>query len=393
VLNKSFRLFAFIALAVTLAPPLAHTQASYTESVVYDFCSVTNCGDGQQPEGGLIQGSDGNFYGTTGYGGGNNAGIIFKLTPSGELTTLHTFCRLTNCADGSGALSLVQGSDGNFYGATPGGGKATGGGAGTIFKMTPAGDFTTLYSFCSQTGCPDGLFAESGLVQGTDGNFYGTTQSGGANGRGTIYNISPTGSFTLLYSFCNLTNCTDGEYPQYGALVQGTDSNFYGTTLNSDYKITATGEDTTLASFGGDTGLVEAANGDYYGATNSYSIYDVTSTGPGTVDVALNYAEGLFPGSNGNLFGTTGNPENEFSTGSVFEMTPRVVRMGQVRRGGRFCRVPMGRCTGLPFSAAQIIPWRAPKVVAWSIESARPQPCPHPCKSPFRNPASRWAAP
>jgi hypothetical protein len=211
----------------------------------------------------------------------------------------------------------------------------------------------------------------------------------------------------LLYSFCNLTNCTDGEYPQYGALVQGTDSNFYGTTLNSDYKITATGEDTTLASFGGDTGLVEAANGDYYGATNSYSIYDVTSTGPGTVDVALNYAEGLFPGSNGNLFGTTGNPENEFSTGSVFEMTPSGALTslytfcssiegcpnGSGPSWGTVLQGADGALYGTTFFGGtdNTVAW--PKVVAWSIESARPQPCPHPCKSPFRNPASRWAAP
>jgi uncharacterized repeat protein (TIGR02543 family) len=149
--------------------------------------------------------------------------MVFKITPTGTLTTLYSFCAQSGCTDGEYPVAgLVQGTDGNFYGTTPEGG-ANGG--GTVFKITPTGTLTTLYSFCAQSGCTDGEDPVAGLVQATDGNFYGTTYEGGTDGFGTIFKITPTGTLTTLYSFSG----PDGAYPEAG-LVQATDGNFYGTT-------------------------------------------------------------------------------------------------------------------------------------------------------------------
>ena len=103
-------------------------------------------------------------------------------------------------------------------------------GRGTVFKITPQGTLTTLYNFCPQTGCVDGQSPQAGLVQGTDGNLYGTTSYGGADGHGTVFKITLQGTLTTLHSFCSVANCTDGDTP-YAGVIQGTDRNFYGTTL------------------------------------------------------------------------------------------------------------------------------------------------------------------
>ena len=134
----------------------------------------------------------GNFYGTTG-GNGGTQGTVFKITPGGSLTTLYTFCSQTGCTDGARPFDgLVKGSDGNFYGTTWSGGA---GGGGAIFKITPAGTLTTPYSFCSQSDCTDGASPFAGLVQATDGKFYGTSEQGGTvgncggNGCGTVFSL------------------------------------------------------------------------------------------------------------------------------------------------------------------------------------------------------------
>jgi uncharacterized repeat protein (TIGR03803 family) len=104
-------------------------------------------------------------------------------------------------------------------------------GCGTIFKMNTGGHPRTIYRFCVQSQpCPDGSAPSGGLIQATDGNFYGTTRSGGIHGGGTIFKITPTGIFTTLYSFCAQgPSCTDGEMPG-GGLIQAGDGNLYGTT-------------------------------------------------------------------------------------------------------------------------------------------------------------------
>jgi uncharacterized repeat protein (TIGR03803 family) len=163
-----------------------------TMTTLYTFCSQTNCPDGSFPS--VIQAADGNFYGTTFAGGTVNnpncafanegCGTVFKLTPKGTLTTLYDFCAQANCVDGGFPGSLLQATDGNFYGDTSSGGTH---GAGTLFEITPRGKLTTLYNFCSQSGCG---FVPSGLIQATDGNFYGTTYEGGFAQWGTVFRLS-----------------------------------------------------------------------------------------------------------------------------------------------------------------------------------------------------------
>ncbi len=173
--------------------------------------------DGANPFGGLVQGGDGSFYGTASGGGTNNDGTIFRISPSGNLTTLHAF----NGSDGASPdATLVQGSDGNFYGTTYIGG--TKGGTGTVFRIGPGGNFTNLYSFSGT----DGAYPQGGLIQGSDGSFFGTTEEGGMYSFGTLFRITLTGGFTNLYSFSGLS---DGGATIAG-LVQGSDGIFYGIT-------------------------------------------------------------------------------------------------------------------------------------------------------------------
>ena len=151
---------------------------------------------GGYPVGGLVQASNGTFYGTTSTGGAHlGGGTVFSITAAGKFKTLYSFCAKSSCTDGSTPLaSLIQASDGNLYGTTYNGGTNTtgcNGGCGTIFKITPTGTLTTVYNFCSQSGCVDGYYPESGLVQATNGNFYGTTFYGGQNGSaGAVFSLS-----------------------------------------------------------------------------------------------------------------------------------------------------------------------------------------------------------
>jgi uncharacterized repeat protein (TIGR03803 family) len=214
--------YSFTAMSnATLVANFALSSGS-TNGSLATLWSFTGGSDGASPAAGLVQGSDGNFYGTTSYGGTNGSnGTVFRITPSGSLTTLWSF---TGGSDGGyPTAALVQGSDGNFYGTAPGGGAS---GAGTVFRITPSGSLTSLWSF---TGGSDGASPAAGLVQGSDGNFYGTAPGGGASGTGTVFRITPSGSLTTLWSF---TGGSDGASPAAG-LVQGTDGNFYGTTSGS----------------------------------------------------------------------------------------------------------------------------------------------------------------
>jgi uncharacterized repeat protein (TIGR03803 family) len=182
--------------------------------------------DGAYPIAGVVQATNGSFYGTTESGGTHGGGTIFKITLTGTLTTLYDFCSQSSCADGKNPYGgLIQATDGSFYGTTRSGGS----GHGTVFKITLAGVLTTLYDFCSQSSCADGENPYGQLIQATDGNFYGTTSGGGINGEGTIFEITGGGTLSTLYSFCSQSSCTDGEEPLAG-LVQATNGSFYGTT-------------------------------------------------------------------------------------------------------------------------------------------------------------------
>lgn len=250
--------------------------------------------DGDLPAAALVVGSDGNFYGTT-VGGGTDltcasgCGTIFRISPTGSLTTLHNFSYPTDGAEPFAAL--IEGSDGNFYGTTSGGGPNSFA-EGTVFKMTPSGTLTTLYVFDSaHGGDPFGS-----LVQGSDGNLYGTTYAGGIhdcfNPCGTVFQITPQGSLTILHKFV----LTDGGGPS-GALILASDGNFYGTTsiggdvsCNAPYgcgtifRISPSGSLVTLHSFGGTDGayptggLIQATDGNFYGTT-----FQGGANGKGTV--------------------------------------------------------------------------------------------------------------
>jgi uncharacterized repeat protein (TIGR03803 family) len=278
--------------------------SSGTLNVLYNFCALAECQDGSEPFAALVEGADGNFYGTTHNGGalgfcGDGCGTVFKITPQGSLTTLYSFCSQTACADGNDPYQgLVQGADGNFYGVTSSGGITTPstcqpyGGCGTIFKISSQGNFTTIYSFCSQPNCSDGFEPYENLMQANGGNLYGMA-AGGAYGGGIIFKIDSTGVVSTLHSFCALPNCLDGRAPT--SLVQGSDGNLYGTTdiggtgapcysstysCGTVFKITTGGTFTTLYSLcllggsscldgAGPLGMTQGTDGNFYGVTNA----------------------------------------------------------------------------------------------------------------------------
>jgi len=201
---------------------------------VYSFAGGS---DGIQPMAAPVQGPDGNFYGTTQYGGTNTdrnasyagCGTVYRLTPGVSETVLYRF---TGGVDGDEPTApLVLGRDGNLYGTTQSGGLTdynpeTGlYGYGTVFQITTNGHLITLYAFHGA----DGSTPMGPLVQGADGEFYGTTKSGGTNDWGTVFRINSAGTLTTLHQF----DGDDGAGPR-GGLVLGSDGAFYGTTSVND---------------------------------------------------------------------------------------------------------------------------------------------------------------
>jgi uncharacterized repeat protein (TIGR03803 family) len=307
-------------------------------TTLYNFCGQTNCSDGREPGAPLILATDGNFYGTTTFGGvDGNYGTIFKITPSGTLTTIYRFCQKTKCPDGSYLYSgLVQGSNGNFYGTTNGGGSSKCD-CGTVFKITPTGDLTTLHKF----HLADGAQPYAGLIQATDGDFYGTTVYGGEYKSGTIFRITAGGEFKTLYNFCSHTGCTDGSSPA-GNLVQAVDGTFYGVTggggtsnFGTFFAMTPSGALTTLHSFGVADGfnpawLMQGSDGNFYGVTemgadvNDGIVFKTTAQGEVTVFHSFSGNDGRYPhgigqATNGSFYGTT--DEGGDGNGTVFRIS------------------------------------------------------------------------
>jgi uncharacterized repeat protein (TIGR03803 family) len=333
--------------------------SSGSKTVLYSFGSS---GDGTYPYGNLIQGSDGNFYGTTATGGtgttcSGGCGTIFRFSPgTGTATVVYSFG-----TSGDGAYpygNLIQASDGNLYGTTTAGGTSTSctGGCGAIFKFSlSSGTETVLYSFGTSG---DGAYPYASLIQGSDGNLYGTTAGGGTSttcsgGCGTVFKYSPSsGTETVLYSF---GASGDGTYP-YAGVIQASDGNFYGTTAEGGTAKSCTGgcgtvfmfspgsgTETILHDFGspgGDgenpyTGLIQGTDGNLYGTTyaggaNNLGTAFMVSPTSGTETVLYNFGSvagdgetpnaNLIQGSNGAFYGTTlfGGAA---SYGTVFDFT------------------------------------------------------------------------
>jgi uncharacterized repeat protein (TIGR03803 family) len=256
--------------------------ASTSDAQVFNTIVNFDGGNGAAPlHVSLAQGTDGNLYGTTTAGGSSNLGTIFRMTPEGVVAVIHSFCSSSGCSDGSQPYSgLTLSTDGNFYGTTITGGRNN---LGTVYRVTPTGTVKTLHQF-NQT---DGAYPWGGLVQGRDGDFYGTTSAGGSKNSGTIFRITPGGAFTTVHDFCSLPSCGDGVSP-YAALIQATDGNLYGIAIPYVYKMTPAGVFTTLASLSGGLSygpLYQAADGNFYGTTytggdvNKGTVFKMTPAG------------------------------------------------------------------------------------------------------------------
>jgi uncharacterized repeat protein (TIGR03803 family) len=301
-----------------------------TVTVLHSFAGGSS--DGTRCQGGVIQASDGNFYGTTVSGGASGGGTIFRITPSGTASVLHSFT--TSSEGGFSTSAVVQGSDGNLYGTTRSGGPA---GGGTAFRITTGGVFTVLHAFASST---EGANPGGALVQGSDGNFYGTLVNGGSGSNGTVFRMTPSGSVTVLHAFTG----SDGSGPSAG-LTLGSDGNFYGTTtfggasnVGAAFRITPSGTYTLLHSFTGADGaepeyaLVQSSSGTLFGTTvvgganDAGSAFELTLGGTltvrysfgGSADGAL--PRGLITANDGNLYGTT-RAGGKADFGTVFRMT------------------------------------------------------------------------
>lgn len=312
---------------------------------------LSGVGEGYQPAAGIVLGTNGNFYGTTYWGGDTSAcmggcGTVFEVTPAGTVKTLYEFGRGDGFNVDAGLVEL----NGNFYGTTLYGGGASTScfqGCGSVFEITPNGTLTVLHVFEGS----DGKYPEATLVAGRDGNLYGTTYNGGSNNWGTVFKITPTGTLTRLHSFLK----HDGAWPL--GLVLGSDGNFYGITwrgggpldFGTAFKITAGGTFNTLHTFVGSDGvnpigtLMQATDGNFYGVTflggsnaclgSGYAnacgtIFEMTPEG--TVTTLHNFAGtdgelpegGLAQATDGNLYGTTagqGAPDCAERCGTVFQ--------------------------------------------------------------------------
>ena len=300
----------------------AQAQDTAVSATLYSFDAT----DGSLP-GGLVQGSDGNFYGTTRDGGfGATAGTsftgygtVFRMTPAGELTTIYAF---VGADDGRQPDSLSKGLDGNFYGLTRNGGANGANSGGTVFRIMPTGELTTLYA---SSGTFPGIVGP--LVQDDSGNFYGVSQDGDAD-FGSIFRLTPAGEYTTLYTF------PGGFGTRLGSgLTRGSDGNFYGTAMGGGdnvgtiYQITPAGALTTLYTFMGGAdgalpnGLTLGPDGNLYGTTQTGNDYDgrpygtvFRITNAGQFSILYNFTGGsdgrmpmnnLVLGGDGNFYGVT----------------------------------------------------------------------------------------
>lgn len=283
---------------------------SGTVTVLHNFDGT----DGASPDGTLVQDARGDFYGVTLFGGPNTAcavygangcGTVFKITPSGVFTSLYSFCSLTNCTDGAGPTGgLLLAADGNLYGATNYGGNyldcSAYGGCGTIFRISTTGKLTTLYSFSGS----DGSIPSGPLVQSSSGVLYGAAVGGGANGDGTVFALTASGKLTTLHTFSG----TDGMNPN--PVIIGTDGNLYDST---SYGGTST--ISNCSSYGCGVVFKLTPSGKY---TNLYNFCSQANCADGYVP-----QWSLYQATDGNLYGNTSgfNGTTLAGFGTIFKVT------------------------------------------------------------------------
>jgi uncharacterized repeat protein (TIGR03803 family) len=353
-------------------------------TVLWSFCSLLNCSDGAIPVADLVADDHGALYGTTVYGGKSGDGTVFKLTPPSEgqtawkETVLYSFCSLLNCSDGDGRLAgLIADREGAFYGTTSGGGN----GVGIVFKLTPPAKGqtnwteTVLHSFKQTIPGSDGVNPRGNLIADKEGALYGTTVVGGSGcpekfGCGTVFKLTPPAKDqtvwkeTVLYSFCSLSNCSDGTAPFAGVMLDDQGA-LYGTTqlggidnAGTVFKLTPPSKgqtawkETVLYSFtGGSDGanprgnLIADMEGTLYGTTfagggkSSGTVFKLTPPAKGQTvwkeTVLYSFCAlsscvdgngplaGLIADREGALYGTTvGGGPGSYGGGTVFKLTP-----------------------------------------------------------------------
>jgi len=353
---------AILILCLGAAPALP--AQAFATLFTFEQMSGSNPSGSSPGYGALVQGIDGNLYGTTAYGGTSiycpsapppssaGCGTVFKITPGGVFQTVYNFCGEPNCTDGANPWAgLIVGTDGNFYGTTQYGGTGFEGsylGNGTVFKITPQGEVTTLYSF-SIAGYL-GANPTSGLVQASNGNFYGTTsaggtlQPGGHFSDGTVFELTEGGELSTVYNFCDTCGSNVVPYDPVNGLVQAGNGNFYG-TATLVFEVTPGTLSTFYLPYYTDAvgALILATNGDLYGtnAGDAGTIFKFTPSGTPTTLYTFcsltNCADGsqpygsLLQATDGNFYGTTytsgtGTGCNPLSynhgCGTVFRITP-----------------------------------------------------------------------
>jgi len=337
---KSSPTFRTLCLALACAA-ITFSMAVCAEAQTVDFLANFNGVNGNSPNG-LIQATDGNFYGTAYSGGAYGEGTVFRMTPSGALKTIYSFCS-GNCSDGNGPYLLVLGSDANLYGVTIYGGVGL---SGTVYRLTLGGEFTLLHTFCSDSTCSDGK-NPNGFGLGSDGSFYGTTAYGGEFNNGVFFQIGPTGKFKVLHSFCALSGCLDGSFPLWP--IQGQDGNFYGTAARGGtqgggviYKLSPSGDYQVIHNFcsqgncadgGVILPLVQDAKGNFFGVTSfggahgSGTVFELTAERQFKIlhsfdpSVDGDYPNaGLALANDGNLYGV--NLDGKYGDGTAYEITP-----------------------------------------------------------------------
>jgi uncharacterized repeat protein (TIGR03803 family) len=350
-----------------------NSSGGWTESVLYSFCSLTKCQDGEQIFTGVIFDQAGNLYGTTTHGGIHDWGTVFQLSPNsnGGWTekVLYNFCSLSKCSDGSQPESgLIFDQAGNLYGTTASGGEGSGNDEGTVFELEPNANGSWTESVLHSFNGPDGLNPQASLILDAAGNLYGTTEYGGTGGGGTagggtIFELMPaSGGWTesVLYDFCSAENCADGLEPAASLIFDQT-GNLYGTTVEGGaacncgvvFQLTlgqgGSWMEKVLHAFTGGDGsypsgsLVFDSTGNLFGTAHEGGNLTACPTGgcgvvfklvpeskgawheavlhdfmahPGALPAA-----GMIFDSAGNLYGTTNGYNSPFN-GSVFEITP-----------------------------------------------------------------------